>query len=170
MFAFMSLSRRRFVLLTALVGLWARFGRLFASDSVKEDSQVEGLGAWVDTLFPADGASPSGSALGVESQILEKAASIPQYQQLLSIGVRWAHAQALARGVASFAALDVEAREAVVAEAEAMGLQAPPGLFFYHTLKDARQFYYGHQASWDGVGFPHAPQPIGFTDYMEAPK
>ena len=170
MLAVMVVSRRRFVLVTVLVGLWARFGQLFAAKPEAVDNEMEALGAWVDTLFPEDDQSPSGSALGVQSQILEKAAAIAPYQTLLSVGLRWANAQAAERGAASFATLDVEAREAVVAEAEAMGRRTSPGLFFYHTLKDARQFYYGHETSWSGVGFPHAPQPLGFVDYMEAPQ
>lgn len=170
MLAIMYVSRRRFVWVTALIGLWARFGQLFAAKVEAGDDEVEALGAWVDTLFPEDDQSPSGSALGVHVQVLDKAAAIAPYQTLLSGGLRWANAQAVARGAASFAALDVEAREAVVAEAEAMGNQRAPGLFFYHTLKDAREFYYGHEASWAGVGFPHTPQPYGFVDYMEVPK
>ena len=172
MLAVMYVSRRRFVVLTSLVALWARCGRLFAAKAQVAEGELEALGAWVDTLLPADDLSPSGCALGVQSQILEKAVSIAAYQTLLSVGLRWANAQAVVRGAVSFAALDGEAREAVVAEAEGEGegRRTPPGLFFYHTLKDAKQFYYEHEASWAGVGFPHTPQPLGFVDYMEAPK
>ena len=169
MVAIMSLSRRRFVLLTALLALWARFGRLFAAD-VKVNDEAKVLGAWVDTLFPLDGESPAASELQVHQKIIEKSAGIPQYRQLLEVGMRWADAQAVVLGATSFASLDESGRVSVVSQAEAMGLKAMPGLFFYHTLKDARQFYYAHEASWAGVGFPHAPQPYGYTDYREAPK
>ncbi|MFQ3224785.1 MAG: hypothetical protein ACI8Z5_001037 [Lentimonas sp.] len=128
------------------------------------------LCGWLDTLFPREGESPAASELQVQQQILEKAASLPQYHQLLVVGMRWADAQGVVLGAPTFAALDDAGREGVVARAEAMGPKSMPGLFFYHTLKDARQFYYEHASSWAGVGFPHAPQPYGHTDYMEAPK
>ena len=166
----MYVSRRRFILVTSLIGLWLKCGRLLAAKNEPRDGTELGLGAWVDTLFPADERSPSGSALGVQAQILEKAAAIAPYQELLSAGVRWANAQAVACGAESFTALSLEAREAVVAEAEAMGIRKMPRLFFYHTLKDARSFYYGQAGGWSAVGFPHTPQPLGFVDYMEAPK
>ena len=166
----MSLSRRRFLLLTAFSALWASFSRLFAATPKRSDELSDRLSGWVDTLFPRDGDSPAASELRVHQQIIERAAGIPQYHQLLEVGMRWADAQAVLQGAATFAALDDAGRESVVAQAETMGTKAMPGLFFHHTLKDARQFYYEDAASWAGVGFPHAPQPYGYVNYMEAPK
>ena len=69
----MYVSRRRFILVTSLIGLWLKYGRLLAAKDEPRDGTELVLGAWVDTLFPADERSPSGSALGVHAQILEKA-------------------------------------------------------------------------------------------------
>ena len=166
----MLVSRRRFLLLTAFSSLWTSASRLFATSSKGLDPLEGRLSAWLDTLLPRDGESPAASELQVPQQILTKAASIPQYRQLLEVGMRWADAQAVLLGAATFVELDEVGREVVVAQAEALTLKSMPRKFLYYTLKDGRQFYYEDAASWIGVGFPHAPQPYGFMDYMEAPK
>ncbi len=170
MFTWMSFTRRRFLLLSVLSAVWAGVGRLFGQQAEVASESSDALSGWMDTLFPADGESPAASELQVHEQILAKALAIPGYHNLLKAGIRWAETQAVARGATSFAALDEADRETVVTQAEAMGHKVMPGLFFYHTLRDGRKFYYGHRESWAGVGLPHAPQPIGFLDYTEAPK
>ena len=70
----MYVSRHRFILVSVLIALWVKCGRLLAAKNEPRDGTELGLGAWVDTLFPTDERSPSGSALGVQAQILEKAA------------------------------------------------------------------------------------------------
>ncbi|MEN8724853.1 MAG: gluconate 2-dehydrogenase subunit 3 family protein [Lentimonas sp.] len=129
-----------------------------------------GLQAWVETLLPTDQHSPGAGSLGVHLDILEIAKSKLQYQQLLKVGMLWADTEARKWGALNFADLPVEQAELLVGKTESMGLQAMPGLFFYHTLKDAKAAYYTRKESWSGVGFPHAPQPLGYIDYAEAPK
>ena len=68
----MYVSRRRFILVTSLIALWVKCGRLLAAKNEPRDGTKLGLGAWVDTLFPADERSPSGSALGVQAQIWKR--------------------------------------------------------------------------------------------------
>lgn len=165
----MRLPRRRFLFIATASALWAGIDRLFGVSTVAPDRLSGGLRGWVDTLLPRDAESPAASELQVHRQIMEKAVRTPGYTRLLKAGMRWADTQAAERGAVSFLALNETGREAVAAQAEAMGLKSVPGVFFNQTLKDARQFYYEQASSWAGVGFPHAPQPIGFTDYMEAP-
>ncbi|WP_309005840.1 gluconate 2-dehydrogenase subunit 3 family protein [Pelagicoccus sp. SDUM812005] len=166
----MRLPRRHFLVIVAASVWWADLGRLFGlpMGGTPADWSV-GVRRWVDTLLPRDGSSPAASELQVHQQIVAKAAETPHYTRLLRAGMQWADKQARDRNASSFLSLHEAGREAIVAQAEAMGTKTMPGMFFYQTLKDARQFYYEHAASWPGVGFPHAPQPLGFPDYAEAP-
>ncbi len=128
------------------------------------------LQAWVETLLPSDEGSLGAGRLNVHLDVIELASENKQYQQLLEIGIRWADTEARKLGVEGFAELSPEQAEGLVSLAESMGLQSMPGLFFYHTLKDAKRVYFARKGSWGGVGFPHAPQPLGYMDYTEAPK
>lgn len=165
----MQFSRRRFLWGSLLVGCASLVGRL-KGESVSSDDLTACLQAWVETLVPTDALSAGAGSLMIHLKVIEKAAGIAQYRRLLEMGVIWANTQAKQQGATSFAALKPEQAEAVVAEAEASGLNAIPGLFFYHTLRDTKHYYYLDAGSWPGVGFPHTPQPLGFMDFAEAPK
>ncbi len=167
----MLFSRRRFVWAGLVVGLSTLAGRLRGQTNVVSAQVLEsGLQAWVEALLPSDEMSPGAGRLDVHLEVLAKAAELRPYRQLLELGLRWADGEARQSGALNFAALDARSATAIVARAEAMGLNAMPGLFFYHTLRDAKAFYYLHEESWAGVGFPRAPQPFGYMDYAEAPK
>ncbi|HAV14613.1 MAG TPA: hypothetical protein DCX06_14145 [Opitutae bacterium] len=167
----MPFSRRRFILGSFSLSCWTLASRLRGSTVPSNRSALEStLRAWVNTLLPADRSSPAAGDVGVHFEIIKKAESNRQYMQLLEIGVRWIENEATQLGITSFTQLDPAQAEFIVAKAEASGLQAMPGLFFYHTLRDAKAFYYSKEASWAGVGFPHQPQPLGYMDYAEAPK
>jgi hypothetical protein len=167
----MSFSRRRFIVGSAILSAWTLVGRVRGATLPNDPLGLEQmLEAWVETLLPSDEMGQGAGRLGVHLQIIEKAASKKQYLQLLELGVRWTDQEASKLGASRFTELSSDQAEAVVAGAESLGLQSMPGLFFYHTLRDAKSFYYGRKASWAGVGFPHAPQPLGFMDYAEAPK
>jgi hypothetical protein len=165
----MPVSRRRFILVTALSACWAMAGRLFGAIPRDVADFELGLLAWVETLLPSDAVSPGAGRLNVHLEIIAKAEANARYVALLRAGIVWADAEARKRGKARFVELDTDAMEAVVSGAESMGLKTVPGLFFHHTLKDGSDFYYGHKESWASVGFPHPPQPIGFLAYTEAP-
>ena len=151
------------------MGCASLVGRL-RGESVSSDDMATCLQAWVETLLPTDDLSVGAGSLMIHLKVIEKADGISQYRSLLELGVVWANSAAKRHGASSFAALKPEQAEAVVAEAEASGLNAVSGLFFYHTLRDAKHYYYLDAASWPGVGFPHTPQPLGFMDFTEAPK
>jgi hypothetical protein len=119
------------------------------------------LGAWLDTLLPADGASPAASALGCEAALRERAAREPGYLRLLEAGCAWLDAQAGGR----FAALDEAAREAIGARAAAAPARSLPETFFRLTRRDAFEFYYAQPRSWSALGFAGPPQPDGFPDH-----
>lgn len=167
----MSFSRRRFLIGCAILSAWTLVGRVRGATLPSDARDLENvLEAWMEALLPSDELSPGAGKLGVQHELIHKASSNKQYLQLLEFGVRWANAEALKLGAANFTQLECERAEVIVARAETLGLQSMPGLFFYHTLRDAKHFYYGHKEAWSGVGFPHQPQPIGFMDYTEMPK
>lgn len=165
----MQFSRRRFVLGSVLLGCSTLVGRL-RGQVVSLSNLERGLQAWVEVLLPSDEYSPGAGQLNVHLDIIESAKPKRRYQQLLKLGIQWADAEASKLGALSFADLATEQAETLVSQAELMGLQRMPGLFFHHTLNDAKKAYYVREESWSGVGFPHAPQPLGFMDYTEAPK
>ncbi len=166
----MPVTRRRFVSTTAsLAGSVAGLESLPATGA--EPTPLEtGLQAWVDTLFPEDEQSPAAGSLGVHLRIQKRASEIPEYEALLEKGMAWADSQAISLGKLRFAQLDEPDRVKIVAAAEASRQGSGTWLFFFHTLRDSTAFYYEHEESWSGVGFPHAPQPIGFPDHAEAPQ
>lgn len=160
----MKLSRRRFVASTGIPAFFPE-GISAAESKLQRD-----LRAWLDTLYPADEVSPAATELNVHLAIEEKAESVHNYSELLRRGTAWADEEAAALGKTGFAELDEAGREKIVSTAEAMEATSVPGMFLLHTLRDGALFYYGHEAGWAVVGYPHPPQPVGFPDYSEPPE
>ena len=122
--------------------------------------------------MPADEHSPGAGDLGVHLEIEAKAKTTHNYGELLKRGMNWADGQAIEMGKLAFAKLDAIDRVKVVMAAETQKAvqNSVPGQFFNQTLRDGVLFYYGHEETWENVGFPHALQPIGFPDHADAPQ
>jgi hypothetical protein len=127
------------------------------------------LGAWLDTLIPAD-ETPSATQLGVDKLLITSARADGDYLALLTFGRIWLDLQARQHGVAGFAALDADAREAVAARAAGARPGSTQRRFFDITLQDALTCYYQQPASWPGLGYTGPPQPLGYMDYTRAPE
>ena len=128
------------------------------------------LKAYVDVLIPED-ETPSGTALGVDQQLLIVAKGKLAYQQLLELGLEWLNTRAQADYRGNFADLDEEKKETIVRQAAAAPDNTRPRVFFERTRADAFYFYYSRPESWRGIAYYRGPtQPLGFMDYADAPR
>lgn len=166
----MSYSRRKFCLATLLAGCAAQVGRLPGAGAAGEDALESGLQAWMETLYPSDEISPGAGRLDVHLDILKKAKPDPDYTGLLKFGIRWANIEAKKLGKTSFAALDSDSRESIVAMAEANRLEGLQGYFFQQTRMDGAEFYYSRKESWAGLAIMRPPQPIGYPFHAMPPQ
>lgn len=167
----MPLTRRRFLIRSAVLWLLARSRQLLAGDGdtrAKKTDSLQSFPAYVDTLIPDD-ETPGGVSLGVDSQIVAKAKNDADYEYLLKRGCQWLDEQARQRGADSFTALQPADREAVVSAAQASPDRSLARVFFNATRDDALLFYYSNPASWPGLGFRGPPQPQGYADFARRP-
>jgi hypothetical protein len=164
----MPVTRRRFLKWSAAWCALINILPLRACKSPSEPPSGDTLGAWLDTLIPAD-ATPAATQLGVDRQLREKAQQDPEYAQMLKFGQHWLDAQARKRGAANFPALDEAGREAVTARAESLGDDKAEHIFFLKTRQDAFAYYYVQPESWAGLAYRGPPQPLGFMDYDQPP-
>ena len=167
-----NVSRRTFVLNALGAPLLARAELIDAPvsrSSPKEVLLTNNLAAWVDTLLPADGASPAASALGVHLSVAEAARDIDKQNQLLNEAVHWLDTEARRRYGARFSDLEHKAKEAIVRVAEAAPAGSLPRYFFLKTLNDAYIYYYSHPRSWAPLGYAGPPQPSGFPGFGGPP-
>lgn len=163
----MPLSRRDFLKWPIVMWVLARWFPARAATSPAQQAPAATLGAWLDTLIPAD-ETPSATQLGVDRMMLAAAANDPDYRIVLDFGRKWLDVQAQARGAKDFAALDTAAREAVAARAAGAG-EAPEYYFYISTREEAFKFYYSQPESWPGMGYRGPPQPLGHMDYTRKP-
>jgi hypothetical protein len=127
------------------------------------------LGAYVDILIPAD-ETPSGTALGVDRQLLLAAKASRENQRLLDLGLAWLNDQARASFGGDFPALDEGEQQTIVGQAATADYGTLPRVFFERTRADAFSHYYRRPESWRGiVGYRGPPQPLGFMDYYTRP-
>ena len=165
----MSVTRRRFLQWSTVWCLLSRVIPVRASRPAPTPSAVDTLGAWLDTLIPAD-ETPSATQLGVDKMLLAAASADGDYLSLLNFGRIWLDLQARQHGASGFAALDADAREAVAARAAGARPGSAQRRFFEVTRQDAFTYYYQQPGSWPGLGYSGPPQPLGYPDYTRAPE
>lgn len=163
-------ARRRFVIVSALAGVFSSAMPATAATPSSQRLANATLRVYVDVLIPAD-ETPSASAIGVDKQLLAVAKGAPTLQRLLDLGFDWLNARARARYGRAFPEIDEAGREAIVAEAAAAGFGTLPRQFFERTRAAAFVQYYSRPESWPGIArYRGAPQPLGFPDYTEPPR
>lgn len=164
-------TRRRFFVGSALIWALSRVAHSRAAMPRSSASHADAtLAAYVDVLIPAD-QTPSGTALGVEKQLLAAASERHDYQRLLGWGLDWLNDQAQARYGRSFAESDESSRDAIVAQAAEAAYNTSPRLFFEWTRTKAFFYYYARPESWRGITQYRGPtQPVGFLDYALPPR
>jgi hypothetical protein len=166
----MLISRRRFLLFSVALGLFARLLPARARQQTSAQPSSETLRAYLDTLIPAD-ETPSASQLGTDRWMLAKGRKDEGYQLALVVGTTWLDEQARERGTRDFVSLDLSAREAVVTRAAGADSESVENLFFEITRTDAMQHYYAQPESWRGIpGYQGPPQPLGYMDYYLPPQ
>ena len=123
------------------------------------------LRAVVDTLIPDDGITPSGSALGVDKQIISEAQD-PRIAALLNDGCAWLDTAS----ETTFFEQDNATRIALLQSAEAQ-VMSDARTFFIHMRTEAMRLYYTHpEASGGFRDYNETPQPRGYADYTKAPQ
>ncbi|MGZ0706975.1 gluconate 2-dehydrogenase subunit 3 family protein [Coraliomargarita sp. W4R53] len=162
-------TRRRFILLSALVSLWGFVGRAWGQVSPKRSMEV-GLCAWLETLIPSDATSPGAGALHLETDLIRLAQETPQGYRLLYLGMRWADKEAQLQGSANFSALPAERANEIVAQAAAQPTGTGVRAFFEYSFRETKKIYYTKPESWVGLGIERPPQPMGYVDYTEVMK
>src|SRR5262249_10956273 len=162
-------ARRRFFIGSALIWSLSRVTRSRASPSSPSLADAT-LAAYVDILIPADQA-PSGTALGVDRQLVGAARERRDYQRLLESGLAWLNDQAQAKYGRSFAASDESGRDAIVASAAAAQYNTLPRVFFQWTRTKAFFYYYAPPESWRGITqHPGPTQPGRSLDSALPPR
>lgn len=163
-------ARRRLFIGSALIWPLSRVTRSGAAPPPSRSLAEGTLAAYVDVVIPAD-LTPSGTALGVDKQLVIAARERREYQQLLDWGVAWLNNQAQARHGRNFAELDEAGRDAIVAQAAAAEYNTRPRVFFEWTRTKAFFHYYARPESWRGIVQYRGPtQPSGLLDYALPPR
>jgi len=118
------------------------------------------LDAFLDTLLPADAASPAAGAAGVGPEIraIADGADDPRLKRLLALGTEWLDGL----DARPFAALPATVRTRVLAWMEGADRGAVPGRFFLVVRTLAVEIYYARAEAIAGFPISVAPQPAGY--------
>lgn len=156
----MGLSRRELLVGLAWVALPLPLTRVrAASPEVRRT-----LGAYVDTLLPADDVTPAATALGVHDEILAGRLGQDVPESLLRKGCRWLNHQA----GGDFSRLTPEQQHRVVAWMAQASRSRGPRVFYDYVRRRAVTLYYTHPESWADSALTHTPQPRGYIDELMA--
>lgn len=147
-------AKRRSVLMGMLsVGLSSVCGSATADTAPRAS-----LASVVDTLLPADDASPSASALGVDKDIADFVAENDMMTQLFAAALDWMDNLA----DRPFHDLTPSQKTEILTFMESADFNAVPGRF-YHILRAlAVEFYYARSEAVVGFPLAPAPQPNGY--------
>ena len=172
----MKLSRRVFLKLGAL-GAAVVAGGSFGWQWLRgrslpqlDDEHIGLLRAIVDVLVPADPLSPGALDLGVDRDLIEASRDDERLRRLLFNGGAELQQAARRAGAASFPALPVASKVALLREAEAAPRDTPQRRLFDHLRNETLARYYARPESWGALCYQGPPQPLGFMDYTEAPR
>lgn len=168
----MKTSRRRLLKFSLLGGIMAAARGVFAAPmgvTLSPPDPLKSLPAFLDTLLPEDGTSPSASALGVHHRVVDGVRS-SRGRRLMAWGCAWLDREARRQGAADFTSLPQSARDAIVARAEAAPQDRGEYIFFDSVRTDAFRHYYSNPGSWPTLGYDGPPQPVGFPDHASPPN
>ena len=165
----MFVTRRRFLKWSTIWWMFSRVISVRAASPASTPATGYTLGAWLDTLIPAD-ETPSATQLGVDRLLIVAASDNRDYRTLLAFGQIWLDSQARLRGAPDFAALDAGGREAVATQAAGARAGSALRRFFDVTRQDTITRYYQQPGSWPGLGYSGPPQPLGHPDYTRSPE
>ena len=163
-------TRRDLIRHLAALSAWLPASVLLAAPTGTSgtDQELRSLGAFLDTLLPAD-ITPGASQLEVDKSIITQARANMRLQRLLTLGCAWLDTQAKERGAEDFAALAQPNRDAIVSAAETSPAQSLPRVFFEQIRGMAFYHYYARPETWPGMAYAGPPQPRGFLDFTQPP-
>ena len=163
-------TRRDLIRHLAALSAWLPASVLLAAPTGTSgtDQELRSLGAFLDTLLPAD-ATPGASQLGIDQAIIVQAQVNKSLERLLTLGCAWLDAQAKERGAAEFSGLDQPGRDAIVSTAATSPRQSLPRVFFEQIRGMAFYHYYARPETWPGMAYAGPPQPRGFPDFTQPP-
>lgn len=165
------MKRRDFVKLgmhsVTLLSTWsASTAMANASSSQQTLSQI--FTTFIDTLIPED-STASASQLGLDNVLLEHAATIENYPELIELGCTWLNEQSFNSYQKSFLGLSEPQRTRIVVLSEQATALSIEKQFFERVKADLFRLYYSNPATWSGIAFDNPPQPKGYPDYAEKP-
>lgn len=131
--------------------------------------KLNALPYFLDMLIPED-ISPSASQLRLHEKLILHANGIENYSTLLELGCQWLDANARMLHQKEFRMLSEKEKFNIVLKAEGSLKQPIPQLFFDRVKNDIFVFYYSHPDSWQSLGINLPPQPLGYLNYVVAPK
>ena len=162
------ISRRLFVACTLLGPLWLG-SRAHAAQVSPQNLDQGLLKAVLDTLIPETD-TPSASQLGVEREILDLSATVPNYPELLAYGETWINkAVGLFFHATPFDRLEEAHRVRLLRMMENAQAGSGEQVYFSRLRDDAMRLYYAHPRAWAVVGLHTPPQPDGYLDYADPP-
>lgn len=165
------MKRRDFVKLgmhsVTLLSTWSASSSMAnATSSQQTLSQV--LITFIDTLIPED-STASASQLGLDKVLLEYAATIENYPELIKLGCEWLNEQSVMSYQDSFLNLSEPQRTRIVVMAEQATALSIEKQFFERVKMDLFRLYYSNPTTWSGIAFDNPPQPKGYPDYADKP-
>ncbi len=164
----LQIDRRSMLALLTAAPLYAL--RPTGEHVLKDTDRPRVLAALVDAFLPADANSPAGSELNVPQRITALARDVPNYPQMLQLGLSWLEETAQNLHNRPFYDLTGSQKDAVIVAAFAQPDQTLPRVFAARLRADCMVFYYGNPATWPSLGLDGPIQPHGYPDHDKAPS
>lgn len=159
------LGRRDMMALCAALPMFA-VGRSANSAPLSNEATLNAL---VETLLPGDIRSPSGLDTNIPERLLGLAETIPNYRDMLTLGLQWINDWTLRDSGVVFAEAAPSKRDDALKAALAEQPGTLPPVFAARVRNDAMTLYYASPVAWASLGFDGPIQPVGFPDHSAAP-
>lgn len=161
------LDRRAILGLLASVPVFAVTSQTAGAQTVEQRGMLADI---TDVIVPADSMSPAASDLGIPARILDLSRAIPNYAQMIELGIGWLNAAAHQQGGTTFNGLSQSDKDGLFAAAMNSAPQTLPQVFASRLRSDCLTFYYSDPRIWPSLGLDGPIQPAGFMDHATAPR
>jgi hypothetical protein len=163
-------TRRELIRHLAALSAWVPASVLLAAPTGtgEADQELRVLGAFLDTLLPAD-TTPGATQLEIDKAIIGRTRANKSLQRLLTLGCAWLDSQARTQGSGEFTGLPQTGRDAIASAAEKSPVGSLPRVFFEQFRGLGFYEYYARPETWPGMVYAGPPQPRGFPDFTQPP-
>ncbi|MFT7300640.1 MAG: hypothetical protein ACI89Z_001101 [Porticoccus sp.] len=127
------------------------------------------LDAILDVLIPRD-LTPSATDLDLGQSIVDIAAQIPRYPELIEQGLKWFESTSTKSFHKPFSSLPLDTQIQIVDVAFKQPEMTLPRVFIERLRDDAMTLYYHNSAAWEGMDIDRPIQPIGYPKHDKPPK